>query len=418
MRKSANVVVEIAKRFGSELCVKCKGSKLLCGKSRCPILVRYYHMLRVSNAVGKEMQGSTPPSVFVGRAGYPKVNVGPLLPPVHGNTEIYDLPEVWIDKAIDEFVRIRTMLVRGKIRIRVDDVDSPVAQKMVDIALSKSSMDMEVVFKKRPKSVVVLDDDVQPYGPSAPIEMFNYASEKWDTKMEKVHYDTDMRAADALVYLYREDVPVSKIQRALSVGAFGVEKRRRMVPTRWAITAVDSTISLYLLDKVKDYPTIDDYRVYHSNNFENSFVVMMIPRAWSYELIEAWYPNTVWNPFGKEIFMISDYEKYNGRWEYAQIGGCYYAARLSVCEALERERKQAKVVVLREARPGYIMPVGVWQVRENVRRALKKNYASFDCLEDALKHAQRFLKIPIRRFVNNSALLSEEYVQRRIEDFR
>jgi hypothetical protein len=39
---------------------------------------------------------------------------------------------------------------------------------------------------------------------------------------------------------------------------------------------------------------------------------------------------------------------------------------LAVGELLEKERRQAAVVVLREAHPGYIMPVGVWQVREIV----------------------------------------------------
>jgi len=37
---------------------------------------------------------------------------------------------------------------------------------------------------------------------------------------------------------------------------------------------------------------------------------------------------------------------------------------LAVCDQLVKERRQATVIVLREARPGYIMPVGVWQVRE------------------------------------------------------
>ena len=30
------------------------------------------------------INGSSPPSVFVGSYGYPKVGIGPMLPPVHG----------------------------------------------------------------------------------------------------------------------------------------------------------------------------------------------------------------------------------------------------------------------------------------------------------------------------------------------
>src|SRR5207249_3256607 len=84
------------------------------------------------------------------------------------------------------------------------------------------------------------------------------------------------------------------------------------------------------------------------------------PQPWRYELIEAWYPNTLWNPLGRDIVVFGDHEGFVGRKTYASIGGCYYAARLAVGEALVRQRRQAATVILRETHPGYIMPVGVW----------------------------------------------------------
>ena len=45
----------------------------------------------------KEIQGSSPPSIFVGTYGYPKVGVGPMVPPIHGETSILDMPEKWIE---------------------------------------------------------------------------------------------------------------------------------------------------------------------------------------------------------------------------------------------------------------------------------------------------------------------------------
>ena len=50
--------------------------------------------------------------------------------------------------------------------------------------------------------------------------------------------------------------------------------------------------------------------------------------------------------------MIGDYEEYFGRKTYAKVGGCYYSTRLAVAEELERERKQAAAIVLRETYPG------------------------------------------------------------------
>ncbi len=45
--------------------------------------------------VGKEIDGSTPPSVFIGSWNYPKVYAGPMIAPLSGDTTIMDMPESW-----------------------------------------------------------------------------------------------------------------------------------------------------------------------------------------------------------------------------------------------------------------------------------------------------------------------------------
>jgi hypothetical protein len=143
----------------------------------------------------------------------------------------------------------------------------------------------------------------------------------------------------------------------------------------------------------------------------------MIPSAWSYEAMEAWHPGTVWNPHGREIFLFSDWEDYDGRTTYAEIGGCYYSARLAVCEQLVKERRQATVIVLREAHPGYIMPVGVWQVRENVRNAMRQKPSTFNTLDEALKSVAGKFQIPLQRWIMKSELLKNALFQKKITDF-
>ncbi|MGE5638291.1 MAG: hypothetical protein ACM3WQ_06255, partial [Chloroflexota bacterium] len=141
------------------------------------------------------------------------------------------------------------------------------------------------------------------------------------------------------------------------------------------------------------------------------------PSQWSYESMEAWYPGTVWNPTGTKIEIYSDWEGNNGRTTYAQIGGCYYSARLATCELLVKERRQATVIVLREARPGYIMPVGVWQVRENVRNAMRQKPYIFKSLNDSLKYIASRFEIPIQRWIIQSELLKKALFQKKITDF-
>lgn len=403
----------------SSRCVYCKGSKMLCGKERCPVVARFYSASKLKRSMdATRIDGSSPPSVFIGRIGYPSVSIGPMIPPYHGDTSVIDTPERWIGLPIDDIIDFRSSLVRGMHRVKVDDVENPhkLVSKTRDLALARNPPDIEAEFQRKPQGRLTVDDDVQPFGPSAPLYKFDLSNFRFDNRLEKAFFDTDLKARDAVVSLYREGSLVSQIQRAFSVGAFGVGRRRRFVPTRWSITAVDSNLGLEMLETTKTFPTIDEYRVYETCSLDNRWAILMMPTNWKYELIEAWYPNTAWNPNGDRIAIMSDWEFFDGRKTYASIGGCYYAARLAVNELLQKERRQAGVTILREAHPGYILPVGVWNVRENVRAALRNEPKRYGTLNEALLHISTVMDIPVSRWIKNSAILKDSLYQRRIDD--
>ncbi len=413
MKKRERLVEQLAK---SGICAICKGTKMLCGKSECPLLVRYYSLLRTRKKVGREMEGSSPPGVFVGRYGYPKVNIGPLIPPEKGSTEYMDIPESWIDMGIREFVDMRTSLVRGMKRVPVDSAQDPdyFVMDLQELSMAERHVDAEVVFDKTPRGRIVAGSEVQPYGPAAPLQKILHDNVKVNHRVEKIYYD-EVKAEDAILTLYREGVRVSLIQKAFSMGTMGV--KRKIVPTRWSITAVDDTISRHLISRIKEFEPVERSMVFKSYKMGNIFVVIFLPRMWSYELVEAWYPGTLWNPYGERVFMVSSHEYYEGRKTYAEIGGCYYAARLAVGEKLSSMRRQAEVIVLREAQPSYLMPVGVWHVRENVRSALRNKPEVFEKEKDAVKYALSQFHIPPRYWFEGSKLLERFAHQRRIEDF-
>jgi len=367
----------------------------------------------------KDIAGASPPSVFIGRIGYPNVYAGPLVPPVKDDTSMYDLPELWFGKSIDEIVAFRSMLIRGKHRVHVQKFSEAgkIIDKTRELALAIKPVDVELVLTKKPHGSIFLSDEVQPFGPSAPIRDLKVSNTTWDHQIEKAYSDTDLKAVPAVLELYGKGVFETKIQRAFSVGAFGIEENRRFVPTRWSITAVDDIISKNLVSQVKQFSEINEYRVYESRYLDNVFEVLMLPREWCYEAIEAWYPGTVWNPEGKQAVMFGDWEEHDGRTTYAEIGGCYYAARLAVCEQLAKERRQACVIVLREARSGYIMPVGVWQVRENVRNAMRQKPLTFNTLNEALGRISGQFKIPLQTWIRESQLIRNALFQKRITDF-
>ncbi len=411
--------IEVVEEPPAWMCLSCRGAKLLCGKPRCPIIVKAEAMSRQNYSYSDRIAGSSPPGVFVGRMGYPKVSIGPMVPPVYGETAIMDTPEEWLGKPLETIVDYRYSLVRGNVRARVEDAANPTGnlEKLQELSMAARPVDTELKLQKAPRKILTLNEDTQPYGPSAPLEGFRTSDVRVERNIEKAYYDRDLKAADAIFSLYREKVLVTRLQRALSVGMFGEGARRRLVPTRWSITAVDSTISAKLIRRIKDFPTIDEYRVYGYAVYDNQYVGILLPEPWRFEWIEAWFPNTTWNQFTREPYVIGDYEEYFGRRTYAKVGGCYYSTRLAVAEALEREGRQAAAIVLRETYPGYIMPLGVWNVRESIRELMRQRPERFDSFGAALGAALGKMRISAKRWAGSSVLISRELTQSKITSF-
>ncbi len=315
--------VGVVNRSSTSICLYCKGGKMLCGKSSCPLIAKAVAMVKHRPRMdAEEIDGAAPPGVFVGRTGYPKVYVGPMIPPYYENTEILDAPERWIGKEISDIIDYRYSLIRGKVRTSIwePQVGGRLLDSLQELAMAAQPVDSEATFTKRPDSKLTLSAEVQPFGPSAPLKSFKISSLRVDRRIEKAHYDRDLKAADAVLDLYSRGLSVTRIQRAFSMGMFGVGGRRKLVPTRWSITAVDNSLSLAFLEDVKRFETIDEYRVYVFRNLDNIFVAILSPETWKFEWIEAWFPGTAWNEGGSRPAMMGDYEPHWGRTTYASIG--------------------------------------------------------------------------------------------------
>lgn len=352
--------------------------------------------------VGREMDGSTPPSVFIGSWNYPKVFAGPMIAPQHGDTVVMDRPESWIPekKTQEDIIKFRLNLVRGKRQVKVTSLENRFVEKLQDISLASSSIESEAEFCHAPKGMS-LSDEHTPFGPSAALERFDIGSAKWDQNLEKAFYDDDLLAANAVHDLHESGVPFSSIQKAFSVGALGTKKRRRLVPTRWSITACDTALGKGMLEDVRNYDVIDCCQVREFASLNNYYAVLLLPTAWQYEWMEAFL-----RIMGNEELIFSDYETNGGKKGYSQVGGCYYSCKMAVLEALAREQKQAGAIILREAYAGYV-PLGVFNVRENVRNAMSQPAQEFEDMKTALQHVSERLELPVKRFIRQSDLLKD-----------
>jgi hypothetical protein len=393
---------------------------MLCGKSYCPIISKAESLVKHLPVLSSEhVDGSSPPGVFVGHVGYPKIYVGPLIPPEKGDTKILDTPELWLGKDIQTIIDYRFSLIRGKSLLDVHVASDPTKYllDLHDLALSSYSVDVDAEFKKKPRMAVALSEDTQPFGPSAMIKNLRITPSTGERKLESVYYDRDQLASNGIMELYERGVEVSRIQRTLSLGMLGIQDQRKVVPTRWSITAVDDTLSKFLLESVKTNPPLEKYHVYRYHYLDNAYAAILLPRNWEFEWIEAWFPGTAWNETGAIPALMGDHEPYEGRTRYASVGGCYYSTRLAVAEALNRMQKQAAAVVLREIRPGYILPVGVWNVRESVRAALRTKPTVLDTFNAAFRFACLDLRIPPQTWIRNSALIRGQLFQRRLTQY-
>lgn len=354
------------------------------------------------------VDGSTPPSVFVGAYGYPKVLVGPMLPPVHGDTMVLDSPEKWIGKSLEDIVNYRLSLVRGTKSIKIDDVGQKYIENLQEMSMSEKSTDAELELVKNASPIVSIDGDSPIFGPIGEIKSAKFSSSASDKNIQKSFYDKDLLAQDAVVDLYNKGIEISRIQKCFSIGMFG--KNRKLVPTRWSITATDDVISKSLVEKILDYDLIDTSLVFSYNHLGNFFSVVIFPSRWMFEMQEAWYDEQGNVGFG------SDFEDMRGLSHYPETAGAHFASRLAVSEYLVEHKVQAAAMVLREIRPEYAVPVGVWQVREGVRMALKQKPLHVSNFQEGLDFACKKLSIDKKEWLAHSRLYLARK-QKSISDF-
>lgn len=414
-----------------DLCLRCKGARNLCGKARCPILMKKSAIMPMKKILlknEKEMQGASPPAFFVGRYGYPKVSVGPMIPPHEANLDenisLLDEPDDWFGRSVDEIINYRTNLIRSTFKIpHVKNIliNNRLLDISQEIVMSGKPVDTEVSFIKAPRVArIELDSHSQPFGPLGRVEKVVLTENPRVEKIvEKTVGDTDFKASNAMVELYKEDQSITKIQRILSAGLLGIGKNRKLVPTRWSITATDDTISKNLIEKIKFFSEVDKYLLFQDKYLGNNFKILIIPREWRFENLEVWISSLWMQETGRKPIIMADYEPFKGRKTYASnVTGAYYAARLGVCEYLYKIKKQGAVIVFREVNEDYIIPLGVWVIRETVRSAMNKQPVIFENLNSALNYINNSdFRLPLKAWEKKSKLLKFIKRQKRLIDY-
>lgn len=389
-----------------------------CGNINCPICAKAYSRIRIKNLIAKENFSTEGVAPFIGRYGYPEINIGILAPPEETDeTWLYDAPKYWAykDFQIPKIVEFRSALINSREKTNVKKRNKFLELNR-EVSMSSKPVDIDINLKDKPKFRINYDNFMAPTGPYADLEKAKLTENpKIHTKVQKVHYDTGLKANEALIYLYENKFDENFLSRILSVGTLGIGKNRKLVPTRWSITATDDTLGKHLINEIKKFNEINNYYAFFGGYLGNYYLILCFPEVWSYELFEMHISNA--NRF------MTDYEPYSGRKYYADnTAGGYYTVRLAALEKLNEMKRQASVLALRFITGDYTLPLGVWVTRESARKSMSSKPIEFSSKELMTEYAKKLAKkkfnFDLDNILKNSVLLKSIKQQSKLPNFQ
>jgi len=341
----------------------------------------------------------SPPSVFIGsKLKYPLVNVG-IMSPLEREEDawIYDDEKYWAENnfEINDVLHLRNSLLNSRFQSKVTDtrLNKKFVNLAQEIAIASKPVDVEIELKNRVRVERKKDKVLTPHGLKAPLKQAKVTSNvKVDRNIDKAIND-EVKASESVNSLYDKNFSEYVLNKILSVGVLGLKKNKRLVPTRWSITATDDMLGKHLLNRIQNYKWLDSYELHFGEFLGNSYLILLFPGVWSYELFELYLPGSSWNPTS-EIKASTDSEGFHGRTSYAfnTVGG-YYAARLPIMKYLDDIKKQASVLAVRIEGPSYWAALGVWVVRESVKKAMAKQGIKFNGKDELIESAKKIGKI-------------------------
>lgn len=384
----------------------------ICGADNCK---KHSFLLGKKNSfVLKEFSGSSPPEIFVGRWNYPNVYAGILSPDESGDTQIMSSPEIWHQNRmpIPDILNMRNKLVYGRKQSNIKQKisSSNFLSVFKEIAMAHKSVSTEFRLKKPITKNLERESKVPLIAHAADVEKVRLQENpKIKPRVDYLVNDTSAKSVTSILELDKAGIETTSIMKLLSAGLLGMKTNRKMVPTRWSITAVDDTISKNKLKSIKFFQEISEIQLFNAEYLGNHYEFLLLPDKFSFEVIETSLSSGgFWH----------DYESFNPRKRYADdVTGAYYANRLALCEYLEKIKRQAQCLVLREVRPEYYAPLGVGILRQISREAFGRQPEKFSTIEEAFQSVQKRIKQPISNFTQRSIILQNYGRQKKLTSF-
>jgi hypothetical protein len=359
-----------------------------------------------------EFSGSSPPEVFVGEWDYPNVYSGILSPEEYGDTKILSSPEEWHAKklSIREILSNRQKLIYGRTKNNIKNLKNKFLGTMQEVAMTHKSIAAEFKLKKpitRNKENNSKVPLISKAGEVSSVRLQENAPVQ--PKIDSLINDDEVKSIQAIIELNKSRIETSTIIKLLSAGLLGLKQNRKLVPTKWAITATDDALSKEKLKRVRYYPEISEILLFNAEYLGNHYEFLLLPDKWSFEVIEISLKN---------LGAWQDYESFFPRKTYASdVTGAYYVNRLAVSEYLDKIKRQAQCLVIRQVSQEYSSPLGVGILRQTSREAFSKTPEKCSSLPEAFQKIQPRLKISVEEYLRRSFILKNYGRQKRLSQF-
>jgi hypothetical protein len=351
-----------------------------------------------------------------------------------------------VKKTYDEILPLKAKSILGTTQKNyIKKPKARIVEELRDIYKSKTAIEMQSSFEKELRFTKIVSSKVAGVMGSQNelTKLEAQENTKTSNKIEK-YTENDIKAKEAIISLYEKGVNEHQIINLLALGSFGIELNRKLVPTKWAISAFDQTIDNYLHKKILKYNLLNQFEVYQDYDKGNDFIIILMPNTYSAEIVETWdlgesaeqqeqkstdkshlfgvvtqdkkVKIDKWNT-GKRIIIEQDYVSINNKLKTKdpQCAGGYWATKSPINRFLDKRQKQASYLSIRFI-DNYDIPLGVVFVRECARKALT------NCIfkSSSQKEVEEFIKqnYPRHHFhFTNSATLKEEKKQTRLTSF-
>lgn len=370
--------------------------------------IRFYKELKLAQSKlknTKEIEGYASGSI-VGEKNYPFLKIHSVSNE-NKKSSFFKLNNL-VKKNYNDIIKIKAKSILGSTQeTYIKKTKERVNNELQNIYKSKKAIEFTSEFEKEIKfDKIIINKLSGILGSKNELKSIILNQNPPTSKQIEKFTQKDIKSKQAIISLYEKGINEQQIINLLALGSFGIDINKKLVPTKWAITAYDQTIEKHLFNKIKKNKIIQNYEIYLHQDKGNFFIIILTSDILNGEIIEKFEGGSPSDYF--------DHENKLDKKEPATSGG-YFSTKLGIFEHLCQKNKQAGIISIRIIED-YDIHLGVIFVRECARQAMKNRI--FKCSNKNELNNFLAIKFPKHHnLFNQSKYLQEQRKQKRIRDF-